>query len=146
MSQHINQEKAVAIASRYVTNGFHKSEALIYVGYSPAYAKTSAASRVFSNPVVKAEVDKIMTRNAEIVDVEVSEIIRGLRLKAFPSGDSPVRDSDNIRALELLGKYLVMFGEQSTTVEKVEAKALTEVQVKEAKEYARWRLLQGGSS
>ena len=73
-----------------------------------------------------------------VCDVEVEEIIRGLREIAFPSGDTKVNNSDRNRALELLGKYKsifserFIFGEDEQTMElnenqKIEAEVLVEL-------------------
>ena len=140
----MSQEKAQFIAEQFCCNGFHKSTALVDAGYSPAYAKTSAGSKVFENAVVKAEIDRIMQRNADICDVEVDEIVRGLRLKAFPPDGHKVRDSDNIRALELLGKFKLMFAERLMLgVENPQQRELDESQKVEAKKIAAIRLGQG---
>lgn len=139
----LSKEKAQIIAQEYVTNGFHKSGALIKAGYAEKYSKTSAAGKIFEKPEVKNAIDAIMRRSAAVCDVEVDEIIAGLRLKAFPSGDAKVRDADNIRALELLGKYKLMFSERlQVGVDNPQQRELDESQKEECRKIAAIRLHQ----
>ena len=143
MPRVIPQEKAQKLAEEYVTNGFCKEKALLATGYTPAYSRTTKAGLVFETPVVKKEIDRIMSRSAEICSVEVEEIVRGLRLKAFPPEGHKVRDSDNLRALELLGKFKLMFAERLMLgVENPQQRELDESQKEECKKIAAIRLHQ----
>lgn len=127
MSKTISEYKAKAIAEAFCVNGFSKTAALETVGYSKAYSRTTSAHKtIFNNDNVRIEIDKIMARNADIVDVEVSEIIKGLRRNAFPSGDEKINPSDRNRALELLGKYKLMFTDKFSLEQTEQDKELTE--------------------
>ena len=123
MARSITKDKARGIALAYCTNGFCKKDALLAVGYKEPFSKSTAGSRMFDKPIVKEAIEAITARNAEVCDVEVSEIIRGLREIAFPGPDVHVNNSDRNRALELLGKYKSLFSDRlmvGDTVQKVE--------------------------
>ena len=111
MPKTITQDRARAIAEAYCTNGFHKKDALLAVGYKEPFSKSSTGSRMFDKPIIRAEIDAIMARNAEVCDVEVGEIIGGLRSIAFPSGDERVAHGDRTRALQLLGQFRSIFNQ-----------------------------------
>ena len=127
-------------------NGFSKTAALETVGYSKAYSRTTSAHKtIFNNDNVRIEIDKIMARNADIVDVEVSEIIKGLSRNAFPSGDEKINPSDRNRALELLGKYKLMFTDKFSLEQTEQDRKLTEQSKIECEILADIRLHQGAA-
>jgi len=138
MPKTIKQDKARAIAEAYCTNGFCKKDALLAVGYKEPFSKSSFGSRMFDKPIIRAEIDAIMSRNAEVCDVEVGEIIQGLRSIAFPDEGVQVNNSDRNRALELLGKYKCIWTDridfQDYSEQSVE---LSESQQQEAKRLAK---------
>ena len=140
MARSITQDKARAIAQAYCTNGFHKKDALLSVGYKEPFSKSTVGSRIFDKPIVRAEIDQIMERNAEVVDVEIEEIVRGLREIAFPEPDEHVNNSDRNRALELLGKFKSMFSDRLTLGETEQQRELNENETREAKILASLRL------
>ncbi len=138
MSRNISPDKAAALARAYTTNGWCKKKALVTAGYPEKYAKTSNAGKIFDNPVVRAEINNIVVRCDELVDVEISEIIQGLRMIAFPAEDVKVNNSDRNRALELLGKYKSMFADRYIFGIDEQERELSESQIAAADEIARF--------
>jgi len=95
----------------YVKNGFDQSAAAMQAGYSEKNA-SSIASKLLNKVQVKAEIDRLCGQIEEKVTVEAAEIIQGLRKIAFAPQSDRVNNSDRLRALELLGKYLALFSER----------------------------------
>ena len=62
MANRLSEEKANAIASEYMTNGFAKVKALLSVGYKPSYANNPGL-KLFDNVRVKQAIDRIKARN-----------------------------------------------------------------------------------
>ena len=140
MPKTLTQELAVLIAEKFLTNGFNRSKALKEVGYSKSYSVGSKAHRLFDNPLIKDAMAKIMARNADAVDVQVSEIVRGLREIAFPSDDTKVLNSDRNTALASLAKYKNMFIDRFSFEQDAQDEKISESQRLEAKILAALRM------
>lgn len=114
MANKFTKEKAQAIAAAYCVNGFYKIPALIQAGCSPGYAN-GRGLKLFDKAWVKDAITVIMERNAAKVDVEIGEIVQGLRKIAFPPEGVHCNNSDIIRALFHLGNYKGMFKEATAS-------------------------------
>jgi phage terminase small subunit len=103
-------DKQIAFCREYVKD-WNATQAATRAGYS---AKTaySQGQRLLKDAEVRAELSKLTADIADQNDVEVREIIAGLRSIAFAPEDARVNNSDRIRALELLGKYKAIFTER----------------------------------
>jgi phage terminase small subunit len=125
-------------ATEYVKD-WNATQAAQRAGYS---AKTaySQGQRLLKNVEVRAEIDRLSTDIADHNDVEVKEIIGGLRSIAFAPEDARVNNSDRLRALELLGKYKAMFTDRTLTEDVEKARELTEREKEEVAAIARIRL------
>lgn len=66
---------------------------------------TVAASKLMKNKRISAEINRRLDQIDEKMDVDLEEIIQGLRKIAFAPQTVHVNNSDRLRALELLGKY-----------------------------------------
>jgi phage terminase small subunit len=89
----------------YVTC-LNATQAAIRAGYSARTAKQQG-SRLLTRPHVAAAVQEAQERHAAKVEVKADEVIRELKVMAFARDD--IRDSDKLKALELLGRHLKMF-------------------------------------
>jgi hypothetical protein len=104
-----------AIAREYISNGRDKSAALITVGYKPSYALSGKGTILYEKQTVKDAIDRIEADLARHVDVTPDEIIARLRqlsgLEAIADDDegSKCTRAEQIRSLELLGRYKAMF-------------------------------------
>ncbi len=91
----------------YCASGFKSAlQSMLNAGYSKTYAQTHA------KPMLENVSDYLTSKTRSIAakhDVEVSEIIEGLRSIAFDDTTEKVNTGDRIRSLELLGKYKAMF-------------------------------------
>lgn len=143
MPKKLTQELAVLIAEKFLTNGLNKSKALKDVGYGKSYSSTTKAHNLFDNPLVKTAMADIMARNSDAVDVQVSEIVRGLREIAFPADGIKVLNSDRNTALASLAKYKNMFIDRFSFEQDAQDVKLTERQQLEAKIMARLRIQHG---
>lgn len=143
MPKTFTRERAAALAAEYIINKFDKGKALRAVGYSDRYSKSGRGLALFERDIFKEEQDKIAKRNAEAVDVTVSEIIGGLKKKAFPKEGEKVKDSDNIAALAHLAKYKNMFTDRLIIGEDKMAMEMTERERNEAERVAMLRLKEG---
>jgi phage terminase small subunit len=101
------KEKRKVFAAEYVKD-WNATQAAIRAGYSLKTAY-SQGQRLLKNVEVRAEIDRLSADIADQNDVEVREIIVGLRRIAFAPEGPQVNNSDRLRALELLGKYKAMF-------------------------------------
>ena len=143
MGRSITKEKARLIAQKYCASGFNKQKTLIDCGYSMKYSKSTIGHKLFDRPIVRTEIDAILDSNAAIVDVQIEEIIRGLREIAFPSEGVKVNNSDRNRALELLGRYKDMFSDRLYIGSNEQQRKLSETEQREAKLLAKARLRSG---
>ncbi|RLC75188.1 MAG: hypothetical protein DRJ03_30645 [Chloroflexi bacterium] len=137
----LSKDKARRIATEYCRSGCKKAETLLNLGYTKSFANSSSGRLLFDKPVIRTEIEKIMRRNENKVDVEISEIIQGLREIAFPDEGVQVNNSDRNRALELLGKYKCIWTDRIDIQDySDQAIELSESQRLAAKEIARLAL------
>lgn len=92
----------------YLTD-FKGKQAAIRAGYSPKTADQQA-SRLLKLAKVKAVVEKGMKDHADRLQITTDKVVAELGRIAF---GNPERDSDKLKALELLGKHLGMFQDVS---------------------------------
>lgn len=143
MARTLTKEKAAALASEYVCNGFNKSAALRSLGYSNNYCSSTAGGKLFDRPIVAEALAEIMQRNADAVDVTIAEIVRGFRQIAFPPEGVKVNNSDKNQALAHLAKWKNMFVDRLHLGMDEQQRELNEKEEQEAKEIAMLRLHQG---
>jgi len=104
----ILNDRQLKFAVEYCVD-FNKTQAAIRAGYSDKHAR-SYGSLLYANPNIKAKIEQLLQEQL----MPKSEILR--RLEAIADKDDPddVKDAINrernrIRALELLGKYHLLF-------------------------------------
>jgi hypothetical protein len=100
------------------------------------YAKNSAAvmaHRLLKNPKIAAELDERTAEIAEKNDVEVGEIVAALRTIAF---GGRATNADRLRALDLLGRYKMMFADRHVIETGERQRELNEAEQGEAKRLA----------
>ena len=85
---------------------FNATQAAIRAGYSPKGAGVMAC-RLLKNPRVSEEIAKRMGDIVEKTDVEVGEIVAALRKIAF--GGKKATNSEQLKALDLLGRFKAMY-------------------------------------
>ena len=93
-------------------NQWNGTQAAVAAGYSAKSAHVMA-SRLLKNPAITGELDRRTAEIVEKTDVEVDEIVRGLREIAF--GRKKATNTEVLRALELLGKFKAMFTDRQVT-------------------------------
>ncbi len=140
MPRKLTKEMAILIAEKFLTNGLNRNKALQDVGYSKAYSIGTKAHRLFDNPLIKDAMADILARNSDAVDVQVSEIVRGLREIAFPADGTKVLNSDRNTALSILAKYKNMFVERFSFEDTRQERNMTETDKLEAKILAALRM------
>lgn len=101
------KNKRKAFAAEYVKD-WNATQAAVRAGYSTRTAY-SQGQRLLKDVEVRAEIDRLSADIADQNDVEVREIIAGLRRIAFAPEGARVSNSDRLRALGLLGKYKAIF-------------------------------------
>lgn len=104
MGRNLTKDKAILLAQQYCMRKFDKGAAMSAAGYSKNYSQSSAGQEVFENELVKAEIDRIMARAADTVDVTMAQICDGFLSIAFPPDGKRVNDSDRNMALANLAK------------------------------------------
>ena len=104
-------DKKKAFCREYVKD-WNATQAAIRTGYSPKIAY-SQGQRLLKDVEARTEIDRLSADIAAQNDVELGEIISGLRAIAFAPEDALVNNSDRLRALELLGKYKAMFTDKT---------------------------------
>ena len=100
--------KQRAFVEQLPLNQWNGTQAAIAAGYSEKSAGVMA-HRLLKNTAIAKELDKRTAEIVEKTDVTVAEIIQELRKIAFAPPSQRVSNSDRLKALELLGKYLKMF-------------------------------------
>lgn len=133
MAKTLTKDKAAALASEYVCNGFNKSQALRALNYSKNYCSSTAGSKLFDKPIVREAVAEIMRRNAAAVDVTIAEIVRGFRQIAFPPEGVKVNNSDRNQALAHLAKWKNMFADRLLIGQDKQSRELSEHQSEQAR-------------
>jgi len=141
MANILSQEKANAIASAYMTNGYKKVEALLSVGYKTTYANSNVGLKLFDNVRVKEAVARINAASNLKTDYTV-DFVRQKMIKLLEMSED-ANDRTNIKgALELLGKHKAMFSDKVINID--ESKTyIDENKRAEAERIAKIRLLQG---
>ena len=86
---------------------FIGTQAAVRAGYSPNSAKVTA-SRLLTDAYVLQAVERGAAAVAERAEIDAEWVLVRLQEKA----ENSERDSDSIRALELIGKHLRMFTER----------------------------------
>lgn len=107
MVEGLTQDKADIIAAEYYTNGFQKAGALITAGFPADFAATVEAAAIFDEPIVLDAMVALSARSAELTDISVDEIVKGMRDIAF-GGEGTTNAQKNI-ALANLAKFKNMF-------------------------------------
>jgi len=103
-------------------NGWNGTRSAIEAGYSPKSAGVMA-HRLLNNPKITKELEKRMAEIAEKTDVEVAEIVAALRKFAF--GGKKATNTEQLKALELLGKFKAMFTDRIETEQTEQVSKLT---------------------
>ena len=111
---------------------FNATQAAIRAGYS-ANSAGVIAHRLLKNPRVAREIEKRRGEIDEKTDVEVGEIVAALRGMAF--GGKPATNSEQLKALDLLGRYKAMFTDRLRT-EDIKTPELSEADIQEARQVA----------
>ena len=96
-------------AREYIRTGKQR-DAAIAAGYAPGRADVQG-SRLMKSPIVIAEVQRLETLRDAEEKIDRMYVLKGL----YDMAEEADRDSDKIRALELLGKSLGMFVDQVET-------------------------------
>ena len=96
-------------AREYIRTGKQR-DAAIAAGYAPGSADVQGA-RLMKSPIVIAEVQRLETLRDAEEKIDRMYVLKGL----YDMAEEADRDSDKIRALELLGKSLGMFVDQVET-------------------------------
>ena len=99
----LKQQKFVA---EYVLSG-NGAQSATNAGYSPSSAHVTA-SRLLRNANVASAIEAERDRMRERSDLRAQDVIHGLRKIAE---DESAKNSDRIRAYELLGKHFRLFAE-----------------------------------
>ena len=100
-------------------NQWNGTQAAIAAGYSAKSAGVMA-HRLLKNPAIAKELDRRTAEIVERTDVEVGEVIAELRKYAFDR-EYKATNSERLKALELLGKYKIMFTERKVVEDERES-------------------------
>lgn len=120
-------------AKYYVECSFNGAEAARRAGYSEKTARTSA-SRLLTNENVKAEIKKQIRKHlGDVEHLKLEWLNRVLEIVRTDPADKVSRQgvklgsdySDQIRALDLLGKFLSLFSETRVIEESTEEERMT---------------------
>jgi phage terminase small subunit len=118
--------KRQTFATSYALTG-NGVQSAIEAGYAPGSAHVEA-SRLLRVAKVAAAIDEERARLRERSDLKAQDVIDGLRQIAE---DESARNSDRIRAYELLGKHLRLFTEQVEVQHSIDDSALQSFTVAE---------------
>lgn len=103
------QERAIQLfaQNRYIDGkqGYTWNKALREAGYSDSYAHKNA-QKLWTKDLVQQALDQKKSELSRNIDIEIWEIVQGLRAIAY---DPDANRSEKTRAFELLGKYKAMF-------------------------------------
>jgi phage terminase small subunit len=124
--------KQKALSEELPKNQWNGTRAAVCAGYAERSAAVMAC-RLLRNPRVVAELERRKAKIAEKTDVEVAEIIEALRKFAF--GGKKATNTEQLKALELLGKYKAMFVDRQQTEDA--PSPIAKERREEAKEMAR---------
>lgn len=127
------------IAGDCYSNGTAAAKAAKYAEKSAH----TAAWKLLKRPAIREYMQQLWRDNCDRHNITPHKVLSDLedtRRRAMEKKDYAVVT----RCIELTGKYLAMWTDMIGTAEQTaEQQQLTEQQVKEAKEYAKWRLLKG---
>ena len=136
----LTPEKVERIAQEYQKTGFlNKSKALINAGYKESYANCGRRDAVYKNTQVIQAIDRLRTKIVAKVEITAEYLLNNL--KSLVENNKEKRPEIACKAIDMLNKYKGLY--QADNAQRTEQAKLTEEQVKEAKEYAKWRLLTG---
>jgi phage terminase small subunit len=125
--------KQKAFIEALPVNQWNGTKAAIEAGYSPKSAGVMA-HRLLKNPKIAEELEKRMGEIAEKTDVEIAEIVVALRKFAF--GGKKATNTEQLKALELLGKFKGMYTDRLQTEQTEQRWELTEREREQAKRIA----------
>ena len=74
MSNRLSEEKAIAIAAEYSTNGFMKVAALLSLGYAKSYANSKTGLKIYDNDKVKRAIKRIQALQAAKTGMTVEKV------------------------------------------------------------------------
>lgn len=116
MSNKLSKEKAEALASLFLTNGYNKKQALLDMGYSPSYAVAGQGFKLYDNPLVKAAINKLQVnlQAKTAIDLKyIQEEHEHLKKLAIVKGDLATAT----RNMELLGKTIAAYTERTESMQ-----------------------------
>jgi phage terminase small subunit len=126
--------KQKAFKEELPKNQWNGTKAAIAAGYSKKSAGVMA-HRLLKNPKIAEELEKRMGEIAEKTDVEIAEIVAALRKFAF--GGKKATNTEQLKALELLGKFKAMFTDRIETEQTEQVRELTEREKEQANRIAK---------
>jgi len=135
----MNENRQIFV-NTYLTNGYNATQA-----YKTAYpnCKTGhqqSSSKLLLNPVIKKAIDKAKTELAEWLKGG-RELVDKLFEDQYKASVRAKDRGNAIRCVENKAKNVGYYAEDNA--QRTEEAKLTEAQEKEAKRYAKWKLLQG---
>lgn len=107
---------------------WNATKAAIAAGYAPKGAAVMAC-RLLKHPRVSQDIEKRMGEIVEKTDVEVGEIVAALRKIAF--GGKKATNSEQLKALDLLGRYKGMYTDKIEQRQTTDVLLLTETEWQE---------------
>jgi hypothetical protein len=108
MSKVLSEQKAEAIATEYLCNGFKKVDALLKLGYAKSYANSKVGLRLYDNDKVINAINRLQAKTAIKADITIEDIVNGIKSVI---NNPTANNSDKLKGYELLGKYKAMFKE-----------------------------------
>ncbi len=104
------QSTIKALATAFLSNGLKQEQAMIEVGYTPAYAN-SYCGKMWDNVQLKVEIGRIQAEMAEESNLKIKTRLErqaywsnAMDGKDLQGNDITMTMSDKLRASELLGK------------------------------------------
>ncbi len=89
----------------YYMVSLNATQAALKAGYSPKHAG-KMGFKLVENSRIKSEIEKRKVKNQEKVHITAEQVVQGI---AAIATDEEARNSDKIKAYELLGRYLALF-------------------------------------
>ena len=134
------QDRYDSFALAYCTNGENGAKAARTTGYAENSARQTAR-RLLTIDYVQRRISEIQTELRANYAVTLDEVRQKLRrndLQAQAKGDIQA----STRCIELLGKTVAAFIDKTQSETTEEQAKLTDEKVKQAKEFAKWKLEQ----
>ena len=94
------------------------TQAAIRAGFSPRSAKVTA-SRLMVHPEVKVAIAQVMAERAADADVKATDVVARLKRIAMTEPGETWKGPEVMKAIELLARYLQMFGTEAVVLSKV---------------------------